>query len=284
MQHTCESIDKTRTLIEQTIQWADSLRRVPVVYLQEDRTSFMARPSRVLEIAYHASGGEVQIELGPLRHRSIPGTILVMNTCMGYQAVPESPASVWNASFDISAGGPAEGLSDTPLLSAGWAPVSTRAIERYRVAAHGHRQRRLLQHTQLKCEVLEVLIALLEALAQKDQSPCPRSAATAAAIRLMERAFDRPGLRRSHLAAVAHLSEAHFARVFRQEVGTTPMGYLNRLRIARACELLDRTDLNVGEVGRAVGLPAPSHFSRVFKALQGVSPRAYRDQSAGSQG
>ena len=59
-------------------------------------------------------------------------------------------------------------------------------------------------------------------------------------------------------------------------MGVTPMGDLRRARIARARELLDRTQLNVEEVGRAVGLPAPSHFSRLFRLSEGQSPRAYR--------
>jgi len=278
MHGTCENLTKTRALIEDTIQWADKQQRLPVIYLQEDRTPFRAGRSPVLEIAYHAAGSETLIELGPYQYRSRPGTVLIMTTPVGYRATPRGAVSVWNLSLNISADAPVEGLADAPLIVAARAPVSTRVVERYRVAAYGHCQQRIFQHIQLRCEVLGILVALLEALTPPGDQQSERGPATMAAIRLINRKYHRPGLRRADLARVAHLSEAQFARVFRREMGLTPMDYLRRVRVDRARVLLARTELNVEEVGRAVGLPELSHFSRLFRALQGRSPRAFRRQ------
>ncbi len=106
MDGTCENLAKMRTLIEDTIAWAEGRQRLPVVYFQEDRTPFMARQATVLEIAYHAAGSETLVELGPYRHRSQPGTVFIMTDCAGYQATPRGAVSVWNISFDISADAP----------------------------------------------------------------------------------------------------------------------------------------------------------------------------------
>ena len=281
MTGTCENLPKTRILIQETIRWANTLERLPVAYLQEDRTPFRARPAPVLEFVYHASGSDVRVELGPYSYVSEPGSVLVLGTCDGYRATPRDVVSAWNLSLYVPEDALVPGLHETPLLLAARAPVSNRVIERYRVAVHGYRQQRLCQDIQLKCEVIGVLVALLEALGGGDEGAARRSGATAAAIDFIHRFYNRADLRRSDLAAAARISEAHLARLFVEEMGMSPMRYLNEFRITRACDLLDRTHLNVEEVGRTVGLPAPSHFSRVFKALQGISPRAYRDQSAG---
>jgi len=94
-------------------------------------------------------------------------------------------------------------------------------------------------------------------------------------------ALIRDGHRRTlslaELAREAHMSVFHFARQFRKKTGFTPMEYLEKLRIARAQELLlSRTDLRLGEIAREVGYDDPAYFSRVFRKRAGVGPRDYR--------
>jgi len=252
-----------------------------VVYLLEDRTAFRASPAPVLEFIYHASGSEIEITLGPYHTVSRPGTVLILSDCQGYCATPSASVSVWNLSLHIGHETPVAGLPETPLLLAVRAPVAPHVIERYRAAVHGYRQQRVCQDIQRKGEAMGVLVALLEALGGGEEAGARRSGATAAAIDFMHRFYHRADLRRAELAAVAHVSEAHLARLFVNEIGIPPRRYLNELRIHRACELLNRTHLNIGEVGRAVGLPESSHFSRLFKALQGISPLAYRARRPG---
>jgi AraC-like DNA-binding protein len=54
------------------------------------------------------------------------------------------------------------------------------------------------------------------------------------------------------------------------------MDYFARLKIQRACMLLDRSTLRVKEVGAKVGFSDPYYFSRSFRQVMGISPRAYR--------
>lgn len=78
------------------------------------------------------------------------------------------------------------------------------------------------------------------------------------------------------LAAEAQLSSFHFARMFKQSVGAPPRVYLTRLRIERACELLEHTDLPITEIALEVGYSSSQVFARVFLKHQSMTPSAYR--------
>lgn len=78
------------------------------------------------------------------------------------------------------------------------------------------------------------------------------------------------------LAARAHLSPSHFAAVFKAQVGCSVLQYRTQVRMSRARELLDTTDLMVEAVARAVGYPDPFYFTRQFTVVTGMAPRAFR--------
>ncbi len=78
------------------------------------------------------------------------------------------------------------------------------------------------------------------------------------------------------LAAEAQLSPFHFARMFKQSVGVPPRVYLTRLRMERACELLETTDLPVTEIAQEVGYSSNQVLARVFVKHRRMSPTDYR--------
>jgi AraC family transcriptional regulator len=78
------------------------------------------------------------------------------------------------------------------------------------------------------------------------------------------------------LAAEARLSPFHFARMFKQSVGVPPRVYLTRLRVEKACELLERTDLPVTEIAQEVGYSSNQVLARVFIKHRRMSPTDYR--------
>ena len=78
------------------------------------------------------------------------------------------------------------------------------------------------------------------------------------------------------LAAEARLSPFHFARMFKQSVGVPPRVYLTRLRVERACELLEKTDLPVTEIAYEVGYSSNQVLARVFVKYRNMSPTDYR--------
>lgn len=91
----------------------------------------------------------------------------------------------------------------------------------------------------------------------------------------MDRAYAEP-LDVRALAAVAHLSEAHFSRSFRACFGETPHRYLQRRRVERSMFLLRETERSVTEVCFDVGFSSVGTFSRTFREIVGETPSDYR--------
>ena len=85
------------------------------------------------------------------------------------------------------------------------------------------------------------------------------------------------GFRLAALAEHCHLSESRISHLFRQHTGRSPLGFLERERLARAAQLLALTSRRVSSIALEVGYEDPLHFSRRFRAVMGVSPRQYRN-------
>jgi AraC family transcriptional regulator len=78
------------------------------------------------------------------------------------------------------------------------------------------------------------------------------------------------------LAAEARLSPFHFARMFKHSIGVPPRVYLTRLRIEKACELLETTSLSVTEIAQDVGYSSNQVLARVFIKHRNMTPTDYR--------
>ncbi len=91
----------------------------------------------------------------------------------------------------------------------------------------------------------------------------------------MDRSFAEP-LDVRTVAAVAHVSAAHFSRSFREVFGETPHRYLQRRRIERSMFLLRETDRSVTDICFDVGFTSLGTFSRTFREIVGESPSDYR--------
>lgn len=91
----------------------------------------------------------------------------------------------------------------------------------------------------------------------------------------MDRAYAEP-LDVRAVAAVAHVSEAHFIRSFRAVFGETPHRYLQRRRVERSMFLLRETDRSVTDISLDVGFNSLGTFSRTFRQIVGETPSSYR--------
>ena len=87
----------------------------------------------------------------------------------------------------------------------------------------------------------------------------------------MDRAYAEP-LDVRAVAAVAHISEAHFSRSFRAVFGETPHRYLQRRRVERSMFLLRETDRSVTDICLDVGFTSLGTFSRMFREIVGETP------------
>jgi AraC-like DNA-binding protein len=98
----------------------------------------------------------------------------------------------------------------------------------------------------------------------------------ARAIQHMNR-YCSSNLKLEDYADLCCMSKYHFAHVFKQVTGTTPLEYRNRIRIEYAKELLSNSFLSISEIGATLGYTSSAYFSHVFKISTGISPKEYRD-------
>ncbi|MBO0930899.1 AraC family transcriptional regulator [Fibrella aquatilis] len=84
------------------------------------------------------------------------------------------------------------------------------------------------------------------------------------------------------LCQKACMSKSSFFRSFKDVFGLSPVEFIIRERISLARRLLANPNMTVGEVSDMVGFHNAHYFSRLFKLLEGTTPKTYRQQTAES--
>lgn len=82
------------------------------------------------------------------------------------------------------------------------------------------------------------------------------------------------------LAALANLSRSHYTTSFRRVTGYAPLSYLNHLRMQRAVQLLNATDLPIKQISEQLGFSDQFYFSRAFSKMHNHSPSEHRRRYA----
>jgi AraC-like DNA-binding protein len=80
----------------------------------------------------------------------------------------------------------------------------------------------------------------------------------------------------SEMADFVGINRKYFSKIFKASVGVSPQNFLINFRLNKACELLKKDNLSIGEVSRSVGYEDQLLFSRVFKKFKGDSPNLFR--------
>jgi transcriptional regulator GlxA family with amidase domain len=86
------------------------------------------------------------------------------------------------------------------------------------------------------------------------------------------------------LAEAAAMSVRHFTRVFTEEVGQTPGRYVERVRVEAARQRLEESDDTLPVVATGCGFGSEETLRRAFHRQLGVTPDAYRNRFARSNG
>jgi AraC-like DNA-binding protein len=81
------------------------------------------------------------------------------------------------------------------------------------------------------------------------------------------------------VCAVANMAESSFSRYFHKHMGSTFTDFVTRLRITKACEMLQTSDRLVSDICYEVGFANLANFNRRFLQLKGMTPSAYRQQA-----
>lgn len=130
----------------------------------------------------------------------------------------------------------------------------------------------------------ELLIRLLEAEAKEQHLLDPASRATsnpiAATINYILNHLDEK-LTVVKLSRLAYMSESAFYRSFKNEMGMSPVDFINGERIKLACNLLKKGTHTIQDISLRCGFNSASYFSRMFKRKFGVCPASYQEKKVG---
>lgn len=87
--------------------------------------------------------------------------------------------------------------------------------------------------------------------------------------------IDKDGFNANHLSTAMGMSRTQLYRRLQPIIRQAPGCYIKTMRIQKAKELLETTDMRVGEVAFKTGFQTPSHFTRVFSQHYGVNPSLF---------
>ncbi|WP_310549714.1 response regulator transcription factor [Paenibacillus glufosinatiresistens] len=93
----------------------------------------------------------------------------------------------------------------------------------------------------------------------------------------------REKLQLRQVAEQFHINPAYLGQRFKKRFGLAFNEYLHSVRIEEAKKLLRRTDYAVSDIAGRVGYTVTDHFTEKFKALNGMSPSAYRKGGSGGR-
>ncbi len=238
----------------------------------------VGRPYRLVEVL-----GDAEVHTPGL-----PGDVAVVpaGTPFAVRTADGTPQEVTSLVVGIS-----PGLVDELLAGAG-RPAELRPVVGARspavapLAALLHTG--LADRTELGRLALESIgTALVAALVRDHTAGAPRVPTgpaglsrpqLARVVRHVEDRLDQP-LTVAELAALAHVSEFHFSRLFRAATGASPHRYVLGRRVARARELLLGTDLPVAAVAARCGFADAGHLTRHTRRAFGTTPAALRAAS-----
>jgi AraC family transcriptional regulator, arabinose operon regulatory protein len=160
-----------------------------------------------------------------------------------------------------------------PVLCLGENPELLALFEELlEVVEHGYATSRLLYASQILVHLIGLMIWDCR---QIRRGPLDTTHRVLESITYMKQHLDHNATAAA-FAALANLSESHYRSLFKTQIGYAPMDYFIRLRMHKACQLLDTTTLSVKEIAARVGYEDPLYFSRVFRSVVEHSPSQYR--------
>jgi AraC family transcriptional regulator of arabinose operon len=134
-----------------------------------------------------------------------------------------------------------------------------------------------------KALALELLVAILDASKIKRESMdfFIHFTKIASVLEYIDQNIDKP-ITREELAGLLAVSPTRFHYIFNDIMKTSPILYVNKIRLQKAQTLLASTDLSVSEVALKAGYSDIHHFSKQFKKRVGISPSKYKENSRAS--
>lgn len=127
--------------------------------------------------------------------------------------------------------------------------------------------------------LLEKAGALLDQVGERGQGKPPerqRSDTMRGILLYLCEHYKDPQLSTNKIAQAFGFHPNYISQIFKKSENETLTNYLMRLRIEKACALLENSDCQVRQAGEQVGYPDYLYFTKVFKRHMGVTPSEYR--------
>ncbi len=123
--------------------------------------------------------------------------------------------------------------------------------------------------------LLETIIRLIHNFERKEEARNTLHPAVRSSIIYMDRHFSRQ-ISMAEVSKHAGVTPNHLNTLFQHTFGFGPSLYLQRLRIAHACELLKEPFLSVGEIAVQCGFSDQNYLCRNFRKIRGMTPTEFR--------
>ena len=138
-------------------------------------------------------------------------------------------------------------------------------LKEYEKAATGYME-------LLRCYLTQALVIAVRASEQIKPHLHP---ATQGVIDYLHRHYAEP-LSLDAIGKQTGYTAPYISGVFSRDMGMTVRSFLQRLRIEKACSLMDKTDLTLSQIAQQVGYTDSKHFADLFRRHKDMSPKAYK--------
>lgn len=129
--------------------------------------------------------------------------------------------------------------------------------------------------TMLISRLMELVVFLSRQYDHQEKGTSNYLMHLANAISYIEDHYQEP-LTLEEIAQHSDISVRHLNRIFKSYYQTTPISYLQRLRLERACMLLRQTKRSIMEISNECGFNDSNYFTRQFTKTFGITPTAHR--------
>jgi two-component system response regulator YesN len=138
---------------------------------------------------------------------------------------------------------------------------------------------RMIKRCDTVSELQEILEWIMNDLLSIRREPSFRDSVIERAKTYILQNYSNEHLGLNEIARAMRLSPPYLARLFKKVVGMSVGRYIREVRVSRAKELLETTNLSIIEVALEVGYSDHSHFTKIFRKETGLSPSEYRKKA-----
>jgi AraC-like DNA-binding protein len=242
---------------------------------------------RLIDLTYphwiisHVLEGDVETSTRGLRWRVHAGEVMIHPPHLPFSELAATPGTHQWLLCDLAVAPNIDLFrlhAISPIVQLHDLPAFTRTFDALQDTWHHRAPFQELQAAGLLTQLLSLLLASWQAGGSIPRSPLLQTPQDrfVDVITYMSKHLDQK-LGREELAELAHLHPGSFDRAFLAVYGQSPMRMLRAMRLERACQLLESTDLSLAAIALHCGLSDAAYLSRVFRRQYGQTPGVYRE-------